>query len=38
MAFAEVWDGWRFPDGETVRTFIVVKTDPNAIMATVHIP
>ena len=36
MAFAGLWDGWRGPDGEVVRSFAIVTTAANATMASVH--
>lgn len=36
MAFGGVWEGWRSPDGEVVRTFAIITTRPNAEMALLH--
>jgi putative SOS response-associated peptidase YedK len=32
LAFAGLWEGRRSPDGEGVRTFIIVTTEANAEM------
>ena len=31
-----VWEGWRSPDGEVVRTFAILTTSANATMAQLH--
>lgn len=36
MAFAGLWDEWRAPSGEAVRTCTLITTAPNALMKTVH--
>src|SRR5262249_47324134 len=36
MAFAGLWEGWHAPNGETVRTFAITTTRPNAEMAVLH--
>jgi putative SOS response-associated peptidase YedK len=36
MAFAGLWEGWKAPDGEMWRTFVIVTTDANAEMAVLH--
>jgi putative SOS response-associated peptidase YedK len=36
MTFAGLWDSWRAPDGSTVRSFTVITTRPNALVATIH--
>ena len=36
MAFAGLWDRWRSPDGDAVRTFAIVTTVANATMVPVH--
>jgi putative SOS response-associated peptidase YedK len=36
LAFAGLWEGWRSPDGETLRTFTIVTTEANADMARLH--
>ena len=36
MAFAGLWEGWRGPDGEILRTFAILTTDANATMAALH--
>jgi putative SOS response-associated peptidase YedK len=36
MAFAGLWEGWKAPDGEVVRTFAIITTDANMEMAKVH--
>jgi putative SOS response-associated peptidase YedK len=36
LAMAGLWDSWRSPQGETVRSFTVVTTTPNALLAELH--
>ena len=36
LAFAGLWEGWRSPDGETLRSFAILTTGANATMATLH--
>ena len=36
LAFAGVWDGWRTPAGEVLRSFAIVVTATNATMAPIH--
>jgi putative SOS response-associated peptidase YedK len=36
LAFAGLWDGWRGLDGTVLRTFAIITTPANAIMATLH--
>jgi putative SOS response-associated peptidase YedK len=36
MAFAGLWEGWRSPEGETLRTFAILTTAANAAMSQVH--
>ena len=36
LAFAGIWEGWRDPDGEIVRTFAILTTSANAMMAALH--
>jgi putative SOS response-associated peptidase YedK len=36
MAFAGLWEGWKAPDAEIVRTFAIITTDANADMAELH--
>ena len=36
LAFAGLWEGWRSPDGEVVRTFVILTTAANVTMATLH--
>ena len=36
MAFAGLWDEWLAPNSERVRTFTVITTTPNALMASIH--
>ncbi len=36
LAFAGLWEGWRGPDGEVVRTFAILTTGANAIMSRLH--
>jgi len=36
MALAGVWENWRSPAGEWVRSFTIVTTAPNALCAEIH--
>ena len=36
LAFGGVWEGWRGPDGETVRSFAILTTRANAAMQALH--
>jgi putative SOS response-associated peptidase YedK len=36
FAFAGLWDGWKDPDGNWIRTCVILTTTPNAVTATVH--
>lgn len=36
LAFAGIWEGWRSPDGETVRTFALMTTTANSTMSVLH--
>ena len=34
--FAGLWDAWKKPDGQTFRTYTIVTTEPNEMLAPVH--
>lgn len=36
IAFAGLWEGFRRPDGEIVRSFAIITTAANAVMAPIH--
>ncbi|HJR23098.1 MAG TPA: SOS response-associated peptidase [Dongiaceae bacterium] len=36
LAFAGIWEGWRNPEGEIVRSFAIVTTDANEKLAPIH--
>ena len=36
FAFAGLYDTWRDPDGQTVKTYTILTTEPNALMAGIH--
>ncbi len=36
LAFAGVWEGWRSPDGEALRSFAILTTSANATMRQLH--
>jgi putative SOS response-associated peptidase YedK len=36
LAFAGLWEGWRGPGGAVLRTFAIITTPANAIMAALH--
>jgi putative SOS response-associated peptidase YedK len=36
LALGGVWEGWRSPDGEVLRTFAIITTPANREMATLH--
>lgn len=36
MAFAGLWEGWRAPDGEAIRTYTLLTTEANAQLRPLH--
>jgi len=36
MALAGVWETWRSPAGERVRSFAIITTEPNELCARLH--
>src|SRR5262249_48147117 len=36
MTFAGLWEAWRAPDGSTVKSFTIITTRPNTLVATIH--
>jgi putative SOS response-associated peptidase YedK len=36
MALAGLWDNWRSPAGEWVRSFAIITTTPNELCAEIH--
>ena len=36
FAFAQLWDLWRGPEGETLYTFTIITTVPNALLRPLH--
>jgi putative SOS response-associated peptidase YedK len=36
FAFAGLWDGWKNPEGQWIRTCSILTTTPNAVTATIH--
>jgi putative SOS response-associated peptidase YedK len=36
MVLAGVWENWRSPAGEWIRSFAVITTKPNALCAELH--
>ena len=36
MALAGLWENWKSPDGEWVRSFAIVTTEPNELCAQLH--
>lgn len=36
FAFAGLWDGWRNPDGAWLRSFAIITTAANALLAPIH--
>ncbi len=36
MTLAGLWDRWTSPAGETIRSFTVITTTPNSVMARIH--
>ena len=36
FALAGLWEVWRPPEGDPIRTFTILTTDPNELLATIH--
>src|SRR5436853_3816492 len=36
FAFAGLWDAWKNPDGQVIRTCTIITTEPNELMASIH--
>lgn len=36
FAFAGLWDSWKSPEGQQVRTCTIITTQPNELMASIH--
>jgi putative SOS response-associated peptidase YedK len=36
FALAGLWDSWRSPDGQQIRTCTIITTEPNELLATIH--
>ncbi len=36
MAFAGLWEGWRSPEGEVLRSFVILTTTANATLRPLH--
>lgn len=36
VVFAGIWEGWRAPDGETMRSFAILTTSANGTMSQLH--
>lgn len=36
FAFAGLWDLWKSPDGQQLRTCTIITTEPNSLMAEIH--
>ncbi len=36
FAFAGIWEVWKTPDGEDIKTFSIITTEPNELMKPLH--
>nr|WP_256367003.1 SOS response-associated peptidase [Acidisphaera sp. L21] len=36
VTFAGIWEGWKAPDGEVMRTFAILTTSANGTMSQLH--
>ena len=36
FAFAGLWDGWKNPEGQWVKTCTILTTTPNAVTSAIH--
>lgn len=36
FTFAGLWEGWKAPDGQWLRTYTIITTDANELLASIH--
>jgi len=36
FAFAGLWESWKSPEGEVIKTFTIITTAPNELLKTIH--